>query len=168
MGFGDGRDVVESYTALTPYALRRTGLLDEDVPYEDKREWLLYGPAGWPRHWEHDGGSVFVELFGRDSGTRTVKITWTDDFDQEWISLISVFPQPCHLGGVRWWLGCPYAHPNDQGVRIACERRVSALYFKQGQFGCRKCQRLTYRTCQRGRSERDWAKLESRRANATL
>lgn len=160
MRFGDyGRDIVESYDALTPYALRRTGILAEDAPYEEKREWLLYGPVGWPRHWEHGGGSVFVELHGRDADTRTVKITWTDDSDREWINLITLFPQPCHLGGVRWWLSCPYARPNAQGVRTACERRCSALYFKHGRFGCRQCHRLTYRTCQRGKNEREWGIL---------
>ncbi len=39
------------------------------------------------------------------------------------------------FGGRRPWFTCP-----------ACERRCAALYFLHGEFGCRTCQGLAYRS----------------------
>jgi hypothetical protein len=46
-----------------------------------------------------------------------------------------------HFGGVRWWFLCPLA---------GCGRRVAKLYLPPGgrYFGCRRCHRLTYTSCQ--------------------
>ena len=46
-----------------------------------------------------------------------------------------------HHGGERWWFTCP-----AQG----CGRRVRKLYLPPGgvYFACRRCYRLTYRSCQ--------------------
>jgi hypothetical protein len=48
---------------------------------------------------------------------------------------------PAPFGGRRWWFLCPLS---------GCDRRSGKLYLPRGAkyFGCRKCHRLTYRSCQ--------------------
>ena len=49
----------------------------------------------------------------------------------------------CRFGGCRWWLHCPMFGQNGH-----CQRRSRKLYLGQWYFGCRQCQRLTYKTTQ--------------------
>ena len=46
---------------------------------------------------------------------------------------LTLFRQPCYLGGSRWWLGCP-----------ACGRKVYALYRGKDRVACRHCLQLQY------------------------
>lgn len=57
---------------------------------------------------------------------------------------------PLRFGGQRWWFTCPLIVNG-----VACERRVAKLYSppRSRYFGCRVCQRLTYRSCQEAHSE---------------
>lgn len=48
-----------------------------------------------------------------------------------------------HFSGQRWWFTCPLS---TNGV--PCNRRAAKLYLFGGQFGCRHCHNLTYRSCQ--------------------
>lgn len=45
--------------------------------------------------------------------------------------------------GARWWFLCP-----------RCKHRVTALYFKHGRLGCRRCQDLVYQSERLTRKER--------------
>jgi hypothetical protein len=49
------------------------------------------------------------------------------------------------FGGRRWWFVCPLILADRP-----CERRVGKLYLPPGgrYFGCRRCYRLTYTSCQ--------------------
>ncbi|AWM39107.1 hypothetical protein GobsT_26170 [Gemmata obscuriglobus] len=49
----------------------------------------------------------------------------------------------CHLGGVRWWFGCPLTKGG-----VACGRRARKLYLCGRYFGCRRCHELTYTSTQ--------------------
>ena len=66
-----------------------------------------------------------------------------------------------HYGGLRWWFTCPLV----VGGR-SCTRRAGKLYLRGGYFGCRRCQDLTYRSCQEAhqaeRSGRMLARLRAR------
>jgi hypothetical protein len=49
------------------------------------------------------------------------------------------------FGGRRWWFVCPLVAHGEP-----CNRRVGKLYLPPGarSFGCRRCHRLTYASCQ--------------------
>lgn len=51
---------------------------------------------------------------------------------------------PQHFGGARRWFRCP---------NTKCARRCRTVYFRQGYFLCRKCQRLGYLTEQASKSD---------------
>lgn len=69
-----------------------------------------------------------------------VKITYSPDKDLERTQTIFLAQTPCYFGGFRWWMLCP-----------TCNRRVGKLYLI-GQYKCRNCHDLTYRS--RNRSKR--------------
>lgn len=46
-----------------------------------------------------------------------------------------------HFGGSRWWFRC------------RCDRRVSALYLRDGYFACRSCHSLRYFSSKQGHRE---------------
>lgn len=48
---------------------------------------------------------------------------------------------PCNFGGYRFWFICPLEIEGE-----ICGRRVGILYYKNGVFGCRKCQEVPYKT----------------------
>lgn len=50
-----------------------------------------------------------------------------------------------HFGGERVWFTCPLIVDG-----VSCKRRCGKLYLPPGAhyFGCRKCHKLTYRSCQ--------------------
>ncbi len=157
-----GRDAVESYPALVARAVKATGLLEESAPFEIKEPIRLYRPARFPRHWEVTENTVSVELHSRDALSRSLLVSWVSEGEPH-EECICVVKQPCHLGGSRWWLLCPVSlwlrdrFTGREGWQ-GCERPQYALYFRQGRFGCRSCQRLTYRTCQRGLRARAFEK----------
>lgn len=64
---------------------------------------------------------------------------------------------PTRFGGQRWWFSCPLTVKG-----VVCNRRVGKLHLPPvaRYFGCRKCHRLTYRSCQEAhRSERMFGRL---------
>ena len=52
---------------------------------------------------------------------------------------------PCTLGGTRPWFICPNSR---------CGRRVTTLYFDEGELGCRHCHRLLYASQSEGAADR--------------
>jgi hypothetical protein len=68
-----------------------------------------------------------------------LKITYSPDKDLERSQTISLTQTPCYFGGFRWWMLCP-----------TCNRRVGKLYLF-GQYKCRHCHDLTYRSRKRSR-----------------
>jgi hypothetical protein len=58
---------------------------------------------------------------------------------------IRIQTTPVHFGGHRRWFTCPLVVNG-----VACNRRCGKLYLPGGAkyFGCRKCHRLTYVSCQ--------------------
>ena len=61
------------------------------------------------------------------------------------VALQTTFPR---LGGARWWFTCPLVVDGR-----ACERRVAKLYLPPNgrYYGCRRCNRLSYTSCQESR-----------------
>ena len=57
---------------------------------------------------------------------------------------ISIDYQPAHFGGHRMFLVCPM-----------CNQRRKQLYISQCDIGCRKCQRLHYKSQSKTQTERD-------------
>ena len=59
-----------------------------------------------------------------------------------WVDLETT---PCNFGGQRWWFLCPLTRNGRP-----CRRRCGKLYSPPGNlyFGCRRCNDLTYRSCQ--------------------
>lgn len=56
---------------------------------------------------------------------------------------ISLLQTPCNYGGTRQWFGCP-----------SCSQRCAKLYFVDGNFRCRKCHGLGYRSQLEASSDR--------------
>lgn len=60
-------------------------------------------------------------------------------------SVINVLMTRCHFGGSRLWWECPGEE---------CGRRVAILYERDGEFACRTCRGLSYKSQRTGRTER--------------
>jgi len=59
--------------------------------------------------------------------------------DGEWEEVEQIIPfdwTSCHFGGKRIWFKCPF-----------CKRRVAIIYGTGKYFACRKCNNLTYQSC---------------------
>lgn len=68
-----------------------------------------------------------------------IKITYSPNKNLEQTQTIRLTQTACYFGGFRWWMLCP-----------ACYRRVGKLYLI-GQYRCRHCHNLTYRSRKRNR-----------------
>lgn len=66
------------------------------------------------------------------------KPTWQTIFFQE---------TDCNYGGFRRWFVCPNQY---------CEKKVAILYMRNGQFKCRHCHNLAYRTQSLDEIGRGW------------
>lgn len=67
-------------------------------------------------------------------------------FNEQWLSYsVNLVPVPCRFGGHRWYFQCAVTNGTAH-----CFRRATKLYINRfEQFGCRFCQRLTYKSVQR-------------------
>jgi hypothetical protein len=94
--------------------------------------------------WSRNGtetGRINYDLFMDQENPRIV-LQYKSRFsgEEEWISMSYSVPLEavkCHLGGVRWYFGCPN-----------CSKRVAMLYANDHYFVCRLCANLTYESCQ--------------------
>jgi hypothetical protein len=78
----------------------------------------------------------------------TLYYCWRDAED---VSIpVQLTTTPTQFGGRRWWFICPLIVGG-----VECNRRAGKLYLPPGAryFGCRKCHRLTYRSCQEAHRE---------------
>ena len=74
----------------------------------------------------------------------------SDYADWENIELFIQFDYTaCHYGNQRTWLLCPQ-----------CQQRVAVMYCEDGNFQCRKCSQLNYRTQHENRAERQSTKAQ--------
>ena len=91
--------------------------------------------------WNRNGQPLcYVDIeFHRDHAVLT------DVTDRTWprTQSISLLQTPCHYGGTRSWFGCP-----------GCSQRCAKLYFCDGNFRCRKCPGLAYRSQLQASAER--------------
>lgn len=63
---------------------------------------------------------------------------------QKKISSFSFTTTPCFFGGKRYWFLC-----SAKSREGPCDRRVGVLYFVQGEYICRRCANLAYRSQQK-------------------
>lgn len=146
MGRGpySNRKTVEQTTAITTKMLRLKGLfkggeITEILSLRGGQKIRLSifteNGEGWAR-FEYD----------------TVHI-WTDEkkhFDYK----VKLTSSPCKYGGFQWMFICP-VNINDK----SCGRRIRALYFRKGHFGCRHCQNLTYESSKTNHCPHPLAKI---------
>jgi hypothetical protein len=102
----------------------------------------------------HTGSHSWRTRGGRESSIGYV-VEWFADValvtlkyrrDNEPVEIpIRIQTTPMHFGGERRWFTCPLIVNG-----VACDRRCGKLYLPPGAkyFGCRKCHRLTYVSCQ--------------------
>lgn len=103
-----------------------------------------------------DKSSVgYIADWGFGVPTITLHYRWRDCEDVR-IPIRLQFT-PTNFDGERCWFTCPLIVDG-----VACNRRAGKLYLPPGAryFGCRKCHRLTYRSCQEAhRTERLFGRL---------
>jgi hypothetical protein len=131
----DGKkDVVESCRHLDAGRWMREGLLKAD-------SWQA-GTWTWFRDAEQASSLDYeVDTRGELPWLRLAyALTATGERVDYRIRLTTTRP---HFGGLRWWFVCPLTVNGG-----ACGRRVGKLYLKGRYFGCRRCQNLTYTSCQ--------------------
>jgi hypothetical protein len=95
------------------------------------------GAIRWSTPGEHTGSVGFKIVMHEGLGTIRFQYFSTDQYARKMDCLVHLTPTPCNYGGYRWWFRCP-----------KCWRRVEKLYLRGKYFGCRKCQNLTYLSCQ--------------------
>lgn len=116
------------------------------------RSGVLCAGAKGELRWHHAGRRVASVGFqvSRDSlGRHSLRISyrWNDTLQvNTTIPLESTVP---HFSGRRWWMTCPMS-PDD----VSCGKRVAKLFLHKGQFGCRSCHDLTYRSCQESHQQK--------------
>lgn len=103
------------------------------------------GTLGWGavkdgRHEAEIGYDLFV---GEGSGSVRLRYALPADPSAAIDYSVRLLTTPCHLGGRRWWFGCPLSRDG-----VACGRRVRKLYLVGRYFGCRRCHGLTYTSTQ--------------------
>jgi hypothetical protein len=128
---------VERCQTLDANRLTRLGVL--------KLGTTLSGEITWPPGaWE--GNRVGCEVSMLDEAAAWLRLFYTFTAASAGVDYrVTLTTTRPHYGGLRWWLVCPLA---VNGVR--CNRRVGKLYLPPGgrYFGCRRCHRLTYASCQ--------------------
>jgi hypothetical protein len=81
------------------------------------------------------GGERYYHLYGSN---RYPLEDYMDKYHIEWTTT------PCHFGGKRFWLICPF-----------CGEKKLSLFFVDGWFKCRKCGDLLYDRQRLSRSSRE-------------
>ena len=143
-GYGSGRwrtytkQAVEDGLVLPISALRES--------LRNGRPWR--GSVDWSRGSKR-GASIGIDFQPEKGGAGRLRAYYTttrsggDKSDSDyWIDLEMT---PCNFGGQRWWFLCPLTRNGRP-----CRRRCGKLYSLPGHlyFGCRRCNDLTYRSCQ--------------------
>jgi hypothetical protein len=143
-GFGSGRrewngkaQTVEHCLTLDANRLTRLGVLKDGT--------CLSGVISWPAgaSGENRVGCQVCTLDGAEPWIRLYySLTATGANEDYRVTLTTTRPQ---YGGLRWWFVCPLVVNG-----VACNRRLGKLYLPPGgrYFGCRRCHRLTYASCQ--------------------
>lgn len=134
-GLVDGTHVLDIAT------LRAQGVFESGpgVVWQQK-PWLpsLFGP--------HDPLRIAYKLTKTDTGDPVLKVAHRSGYSGKVSStpIRLTWTRP-HYGGRRWWFQCPLVIDGR-----ACGRRCAKLHLLAGGhfFGCRICQRLTYRSRQ--------------------
>lgn len=112
------------------------------------RNGILVDGTGGVLHWIdtvscHTLASASFSTWSSNSDDRVFRISYLwNDCDNICTDIHLQATEP-FCSGRRWWFRCP--------VSVAgapCNRRVAKLYLLGGQFGCRHCHDLTYRSCQ--------------------
>lgn len=76
--------------------------------------------------------------YSSDPGGIVLSYRWTTpDHASAGQTRLPVRWTPCRFGGRRPWWACP-----------RCHQSVQTVYFAAGGFGCRRCQGMTYTSCQ--------------------
>jgi hypothetical protein len=115
-----------------------------------KRKGLIF-PGGWISSKWSSRGNVYASITADVHEDCLVLKYWyrkTEDVEQR----IYFTWTPCNYGGQRIWFVCPY-----------CCRRCAVIYSGGKYFACRKCCRLTYRTCNETPRDRIFTKAEKLR-----
>jgi hypothetical protein len=125
------KDVVEDCVVIDANVLMRRGVLRANVQ--------ISGSVTWNRS---DGASFTGNIDVDTLDQRTARLHLIVESVGECIWLATTRPR---FGGLRWWFLCPQTTDGKP-----CERRVGKLYLPPGarSFGCRRCHRLTYTSCQ--------------------
>ena len=141
-GFGSGarwskKAVVESKYCIDVMDFKRWKLLVPGITNQ-------LGSLQWSRGSDKTPSASigYILTVGKTNGTLRLmyRLPATEtDLDYS----IPLVTTPCHLGGVRWWFICPLVVNG-----IECGGRVRKLYLDGKYFGCRRCHRLTYTSCQ--------------------
>ncbi len=109
----------------------------------------VHSVGGW-KWWDERTGEVHSRIGyavdTRDLSFPSVRLLYTITRSEEHIDYrIPLATTHPHLGGIRWWFVCPLSVNGH-----TCTRRVGKLYLppRGRYFGCRRCYRLTYESCQ--------------------
>lgn len=148
-GYGSGRwqgyskaDTVEVCRSLDGNRWMREGILKAGV----------WQNGGW--YWFRDAArteqtaSIGYEVDTTDEAP-WVRLYYTRSPNGEEVDYrVSLTATRPRFGGSRWWFICPIVVNGRP-----CSRRVGKLYLPPGgrYFGCRRCYRLTYASCQESR-----------------
>jgi hypothetical protein len=134
----------------------------EDCLSLDANRWMREGilQAGVHRigswRWVYHSGrecSISYEADTLDAARPVLRLSYSfsrstkDQKESVEYNLRLVTTRP-RFGGLRWWFVCPLVVAD-----CPCGRRVGKLYLPPGgrYFGCRRCYRLTYTSCQESR-----------------
>lgn len=136
----DSKRTVEESTRLSIFKLKEFG--------------LLYGCAAATLTWTHNvsdsESSIDIMV---DTGDSYVKVNYTKtdrftDKKTDYDYRLHLTSTPCPFGGRRYWFLCSH-----------CSRRVGCLYLAgNGYFYCRKCNHLSYESCNESRLGR-WGQI---------
>jgi hypothetical protein len=85
----------------------------------------------------------YVIYWGIESPTLSLRHRWGEHLDLR--TTLSREATSMNFGGERWWFICPLEMNG-----APCENRVAKIYLPPAanHFGCRKCHKLTYQSCQ--------------------
>jgi hypothetical protein len=134
----------------------------EDCLSLDANRWTREGILRQRAHcrgswrWTYQSGrscSIVYEVATFDPARPVVRLSYTlthgatgqqESLDYD-VDLTTTRPR---FGGLRWWFVCPLIVNGEH-----CERRAGKLYLPPGarNFGCLRCHRLTYTSCQESR-----------------
>jgi hypothetical protein len=138
---GVRKTTVEECLSIDAGRWRREGVLVAGARQVGSWRWTYPGGRGFSVNYEVNTlglSGPWVRLW--------YSWVWTSTQQEEsadyTVGLTATRPR---FGGLRWWFVCPLV----VGGRH-CQRRVGKLYLPPSSryFGCRRCHRLTYTSCQ--------------------